>query len=181
MSPMRRHWLRPVWIVLALLFLLEAWLWDHLQPIVERLVDFVPWGRLKVKLRRLIEMLPPWAVLFVFIVPFLVMLPLKFVEVYFLATGNWFGAISVIIFVKIAGLGITAFIFDVTRRKLLQMPWFRRIYEWFLWARVWAHGITEPVRERVRQLAWLMKPQRAARFLRHFMRVRRNAYRNRAA
>jgi hypothetical protein len=178
---MRRHWLRPLWIVLALLFLLEAWLWDHLQPVVERLVDFVPWGRLKVKLRRLIELLPPWAVLFVFIIPFLVMLPLKFVEVYFLATGNWFGAVSVIIFVKIAGLGFTAFIFDVTRRRLLEMAWFRRVYEWFLWARVWAHSITEPVRERVRQLTWLMKPGRIGRFLRHFMRVRRNAYRNRTA
>jgi hypothetical protein len=37
------------------------------------------------------------------------------------------------------------------------------------------------VRERVRQLTWLMKPGRIRRFLRHFMRVRRNAYRNRAA
>src|SRR5476649_1580801 len=168
MSIMRHHWLRPLWIVLALLFLLEAWLWDHLQPIVDRLVSFVSWGRLKVKLRRLIEMLPPWAVLFVFIVPFLVMLPLKFVEVYFLATGNWFGAISVIIF-------------DVTRRKLLEMAWFRRVYEWFMRARVWAHSITEPVRARVRQLIWLMKPGRIGRFLRHFLRVRRKAYRNRAA
>src|SRR5476649_1648971 len=136
MSIMRHHWLRPLWIVLALLFLLEAWLWDHLQPIVDRLVSFVSWGRLNVKLRRLIELLPPLAVLFVFVVPFLVMLPLKFVEVYFLATGNWFGAIGVIVFVKIAALGFTAFIFDVTRRKLLQMPWFRRMYDWFMELRV---------------------------------------------
>jgi len=109
------------------------------------------------------------------------MLPLKLVAVYFMATGNWFAAIGVFIFVKINGLGITAFIFDVTRHQLLQMAWFRRIYEWILRARIWAYSITEPVRERVRQLAWLMKPRRAARFLRHFMRVRRNAYRNRAA
>jgi hypothetical protein len=168
-------------VFLALVFLVEAWLWDHLEPLVARVVNLVPWGRVKVRSRRLIEVLPPWAVLFVFVIPFIVMLPLKFLEVYFLATGNWFGAIGVIVFVKIVGLGITAFIFDVTRRKLLQMPWFRRMYEWFLDVRVWAHSITEPVRERVRQLTWLMKPGRAARFLRHFMRVRRNAYRNRAA
>jgi hypothetical protein len=175
----RSHWL---WVVLALLFLAEAWLWDHLEPIVARVVNQIPWGRLKVKLRRLIEVLPPWATLFVFIIPFILMLPLKFLEVYFLATGNWFGAIGVIVFVKIVGLGITAFIFDVTRRKLLQMAWFRRMYEWFLELRKWAHGITEPVRERVRQLLWLMKPGRVGRFLRRFMRLRRrNAYRNRAA
>ncbi len=178
---MNRRWLRPLWIVLALIFLAEAWLWDHLEPIVARVVNLVPWGKVKEKLARLIEDLPPWAVLFVFAVPFVAMLPLKFLEVYFLATRNWLGAIAVIIFVKLAGLGVTAFIFDVTRDKLLQMAWFRRMYEWLLWARLWAHGITEPVRQRVRQLVWLLKPQRAGRFLRRFMRLRRNAYRSRAA
>ena len=33
------------------------------------------------------------------------------------------------------------------------------------------------MRERVRQLAWLLKPQRAGRFLRRLMRLRRRAYR----
>ena len=178
---MNRRWLRPLWIVLALLFLLEAWLWDHLEPLVARVVNLVPWGTLKEKLARLIEHLPPWAVLFVFIIPFIAMLPLKFLEVYFLATGNWLGAIGVIIFVKLVGLGITAFIFDVTRDKLLQMAWFRRMYDWFLWLRTWAHDITEPVRERVRQLTWLLKPQRAGRFIRRLMRLRRRAYRGRTA
>jgi len=178
---MRRTWLRPFWIVLALLFLAEAWLWDHLEPIVARIVNVIPWGRLKAQLARLIENLPPWAVLFIFAIPFIAMLPLKFLEVYFLATRNWLGAILVIVFVKLVGLGITAFIFDVTRGKLLQMDWFRRLYEWLLRVRDWAHAITEPVRERMRQLVWLLKPQRAGRFLRRFMRLRRNAYRSRAA
>jgi hypothetical protein len=173
-------WLRPFWILLALIFLAEAWLWDHLEPLVARVVDLIPWKRLKAQLAILIEDLPPWAVLFVFAVPFIAMLPLKFLEVYFIATGEWLGAILVIVFVKLVGLGITAFIFDVTRDKLLQMAWFRRVYEWFLWARVKAHEITEPVRERVRQVAWFLKPQRAGRFLRRFIRLRRNAYRRSA-
>ena len=176
-----RRWLRPFWVLLALLFLLEAWLWDHLEPIVARIVSVIPWGKLKEKLAQLIERLPPWAVLFVFIIPFIVMLPLKFLEVYFLATRNWLGAIAVIIFVKLVGLGITAFIFEVTRGKLLQMAWFKRMFDWFMWARDWAHAQTEPIRARVRQLVWLMKPQRAGRFLRRLMRLRRNAYRNRPA
>jgi len=50
-----------------------------------------------------------------------------------------------------------------------------------LWLRDWAHEITEPVRQRMRQLAWLLKPQRAGRFLRWLMRLRRNAYRRPAA
>jgi hypothetical protein len=178
---MRRKLLRPLWIFLALIFLAEAWLWDHLEPIVARVVNLIPWGRLKEKLARFIEDLPPWAALVVFVIPFIVLLPLKFLEVYFLAKRNWLGAAAVLIFAKLLGLGVTAFIFDVTRGKLLQMAWFRRVYAWVLELREWAHSITEPVRERVRQLVWLLKPQRAGRFLRRFMRLRRCAYRGRPA
>lgn len=176
-----RLWLRPFWVILALLFLLEAWLWDHLEPLVARAVNLIPWGRLKITLARLVDVLPSWAVLFVFVIPFIVMLPLKFLEVYFIATRNWVGATGVIVLVKLLGLGLTAFIFDVTRGKLLQMQWFRRMYDWFLWARYWAHAQTEPVRQRLQQLAWLLKPQRAGRFLRRLMRLRRRAYRSRPA
>jgi hypothetical protein len=176
-----RRWLRPLWIVLALLFLLEAWLWDHLEPLVAWVVGLVPWGRLKTRLAHMIEVLPPWATLFVFLIPLIILLPLKFLEVYFLATRNWLGAIAVILLVKLLGLGITAFVFDVTRGKLLQMAWFKRMFDWFMWLRDWAHEITEPVRERMHQLTWLMRPQRAGRFIRRLIRLRRRAYRRRAA
>lgn len=173
--------LRPLWIALALLFLLEAWLWDHLEPIVARVFNLVPWGRFKVRLTQLVDRLPPWAVLFFFTIPFIAMTPLKVLEVYFLATRNWVGAITIIILLKLLGLGLTAFIFDAMRDKLLQLEWFRRMYEWFMWAREWAHIQTEPIRQRLLQLKWLLKPQRAGRFLRRLLRLRRRAYRSRAA
>lgn len=178
---MRRTWLRPFWILLALIFLAEAWLWDHLEPLVARVVSLIPWKKLKVRLATLIEGLSPWATLVVFIVPFILLLPIKFLEVYLLATQQWLAAGILLVLAKLIGLGVTAFIFDVTRDKLLMMAWFRRVYEWFLQARVWANTVTEPVRERMRQVAWLLKPQRASRFLRRFMRLRRNAYRRSAA
>jgi hypothetical protein len=176
-----RRWLRPLWVFLALLFLLEAWLWDHLEPIVARAVNFVPWGKVKDSLARLIADLPPWATLIVFVIPFIVLLPLKFLEVYFLAKRYWLGAALVLIVAKLLGLGVTAFVFDVTREKLLQMAWFARMFDWFMRLRDWAHEITEPVRERMRQLTWLLQPQRAGRFLRRLMRMRRRAYRGRPA
>lgn len=175
-----RRWLRPLWVILALAFLLEAWLWDHLQPIVARVVALIPWDRLKDRLSRAIADLPPWATLIVFVIPVIVLLPLKFLEFYLLAKKQWLAAGVVLILAKLVGLGVTAFVFDVTRDKLLQMAWFKRMYDWFMWARQWAHEITEPVRERVRKLMWLLKPQRAGRFLRRLMRLRRNAYRRAA-
>jgi hypothetical protein len=176
-----RRWLRPLWVILALLFLLEAWLWDHFQRIVARVVDFIPWSRLKERLSRGIENLPPWLTLIVFVIPFIVLLPLKFLEVYFITKRAWLAAGLILIVAKLLGLGVTAFIFDVTRDKLLQMAWFRRMYDWVIDLRDWAHDITGPVRDRMRQFSWLLKPQRAGRFLRRFVRLRRRAYRNRAA
>jgi hypothetical protein len=173
---------RPLWIILALLFLADAWLWDHLQPVVARLVDVVPWGRLKQWIRQLIADLPPWATLIVFVIPIIsVLLPLKFLEVYFLTQGDWLGAAAILIAAKLTGLGVTAFVFDVTRMKLLRMRWFLRMYVWFMWLREWAHAQTAPVRIRVRKLLWLIKPQRGGRFLRRLMYLRRRAYRSRPA
>ena len=178
---MNRRWLRPLWIVLALLFLMEAWLWDHLEPVVARAVNVVPWGRLKTWIKRTIENLPPWAALGVFVVPLIVLLPLKFLEVFFLAKRNWLGVAGVLVLAKLMGLGVTAFVFDATRDQLLQMAWFARMYDWFLWVRDWAHAQTEPVRQRALQLTWLLKPQRAGKFTRRMMRLRRRAYRSRPA
>jgi hypothetical protein len=178
---MRRHLLRPLWTVLALLFLLEAWLWDHLKPLVQWAVELIPLRRIKVSLRRLIKSLPPWATLIVFVIPFLFLLPLKFLEVYFLAKRQWLGAALVLVVAKLLGLGLTAFVFDATRGKLLQMAWFRRMFDWFMWARDWAHAQTEPIRARIRQIGWLLKPERAGRFFRRLMRLRRRAYRGGAA
>jgi len=174
---MRRRLVRSRWVTLALLFLLETWLWDHLEPLVARAVNIVPWGRLKDLLKGLIEKLPPWAALIVFVIPFIVLLPLKFLEVYFIATRNWLGATLIIVLAKLLGLGVTAFVFDATREKLLQMAWFARFYAWMMWLRDRAHEIVEPVRERVRQYIWLLRPQRAGRFFKRLMRIRRRAAR----
>ncbi|AXK82615.1 hypothetical protein DW352_20060 [Pseudolabrys taiwanensis] len=178
---MHRRWLRPFWTLLALFFLLEAWLWDHLKPLVAWFVDLLPWARLKAALRRTIERLPPYAALAVFVVPFIVLLPLKFLEVYLLASRQWIAAGFVLVLAKLLGLGVTAFVFDATREKLLQMPWFARLYDWSMWARDWAHAQTEPIRQRMHKLASLFGPQRAGRFFRRFLRLRRRAYRDSAA
>ena len=159
-----RRWLRPLWVVLALLFLLEAWLWDHLSPVVARIVSLIPWAALKRKLAQGIERLPPWATLIVFIVPLvLVVVPLKLLEVYFLATRHWLWAVAVLVAAKLIGVGVTAFVFDLTRDKLLQMHWFARLYRWTLQALAWAHRLTDPVKARIRAVTRLVLPRRAGR------------------
>jgi hypothetical protein len=171
---MRRKAFRPLWVILALLLLLEAWLWDHLEPIVARVVNLVPWGRIKIAVARWIEDLPPYAALFVFVIPLIVVLPVKFLEVYFIATANWLGTIVTLVLAKLLGLGVTAFVFDATRDKLLQIRWFRQMYDWVMWARDWAYMQTEPIRLRIRKIVWMFRPDRAGRTFRRLMRLRRS-------
>src|SRR5689334_8399077 len=44
---MLRRLLQPVWVLLAIIFLIEAWLWDHLEPVVARVVALIPLARFK--------------------------------------------------------------------------------------------------------------------------------------
>ena len=183
MAPMRRI-LKPFLIVLAVAFLIEAWLWEHLRPLVAAVVNVIAWDKLKARLAALVEKLPPWAVLIVFVVPFIVLLPLKFLEVYFIVQHQWAAAIFILVLAKLLGLGVTAFIFDVTKPKLLQMAWFRWLYELMLIWLAKAHAITDPIKHRIkewlaalrhraRRWFWLMKPGRPSRFMRRLARIRR--------
>src|SRR4051794_35188278 len=146
-----RRILKPLWILIALVFLIEAWLWEHLRPLIGAVVNVIAWDKLKARLAAMVEWLPPRAVLIVFVVPFIVLLPLKFLEVYFLMHRQWVAAIFILVLAKLLGLGVTAFIFDVTKPKLLQMAWFRWLYDLML---VWlakAHAITDPLKRPIKE------------------------------
>jgi hypothetical protein len=183
-----RQLARPFWVAVALLFLFEAWLWDSLEPVVRRIVGVIPWGRIKPAFIRLVEGLTPQATLVVFAIPFIVLLPVKFLEFWLLAHRQWFAAIGVLVAVKIVGLGLTAFIIEATRDKLLQMAWFRRLYEFFLWARNWAHEKIEPVARQLKEWShqtidpiarqlrrWrrLLQPRHSGRLFQRVMRLRK--------
>src|SRR5438477_12781900 len=126
---MRRVLLRPLLILLALVFLFEAWLWDRLAPIVGWVVARIPWTAFKARIAAAIERLPPYPTLLVFFVPVILLLPLKVIGFWMLAHGYWLGAVMVLTLAKVVSLGVTAFIFDLTRPKLLELPWFRWFYE----------------------------------------------------
>src|SRR5581483_2598283 len=147
MVPMRRL-LRPLLVLLALVFIFEAWLWTHLEPIVAFVVARIPLARLKAWIAQSVERLPPMVTLVVFIVPVLLLAPLKFLGLWLLAHKQWLAAGCVIVFAKLVGVGVTAFLFEVTKPKLLLMPWFRSLYEWVLWLLARAHEIADPVTRR---------------------------------
>jgi hypothetical protein len=44
-----RRLVRVFWVILALLFLLEAWLWSRLEPVVAAIVALLPLKAIKAK------------------------------------------------------------------------------------------------------------------------------------
>src|ERR1041385_8850318 len=93
-----KHWLL---ILLAIVFLFEAWLWRQLEPIVAWLVALIPLQGFKTRLAAGIERQPPAVTLIVFVIPFIVLLPLKFLEVWLIVQHQWLGAILVLILAKL--------------------------------------------------------------------------------
>ena len=149
---MLRRLLQPVWVLLAIIFLIEAWLWDHLEPIVAWVVDKIPLRAFKHWLAERVDTLSPAMTLIVFVVPVLPLFPLKLVGLWLLAHEYWMSAIFTILFAKFLGVGVTAFVFDVTRPKLLEMGWFERLYEFILDLRARAHALVEPIKRRIREI-----------------------------
>jgi hypothetical protein len=164
--------LRPLLILLALVFLFEAWLWDHLAPIVRWIVARIPLRTVKEKFAAFVQQLPPAATLVVFVIPILILLPFKILGVWLLAHGHWLAALGVLAMVKVVSLGVTAFIFDLTRPKLLQMDWFRRFYDWVMRGIAWAHGLIDPIKRRLKSLFRMFSPRRASRTFKLLRRIR---------
>jgi hypothetical protein len=149
---MMRRLLQPFWVLLAVIFLIEAWLWDHLEPIVERVVAAIPLRAFKQWLSDRVDALSPAMTLIVFAVPVIPLFPLKLAGLWLLANEYWLSAAVVIVAGKFLGLGVTAFIFDVTRDKLLQMAWFRKGYEFIMAMRAKAAAIVQPIKQRIRDM-----------------------------
>jgi hypothetical protein len=148
-----------------------------LRPLVAWVVNLIAWDKLKARLAAAIAHLSPYPTLLIFLIPIALLFPLKLLGLWMLAHGSWLGAMAVLALAKVLGMGVTAFIFDVTRPKLLQMAWFRWLYEVALLLLDKAHALIDPIKLRIKQavrrLIWLAKPGRPSRFLRHIARIRR--------
>ena len=173
---MMRRLLQPFWVLLAVVFLIEAWLGDHLEPIVERIVARIPLRAFKQWLADRVDTLSPAMTLVVFAVPVVPLFPLKLVGLWLLAHEYWVSAVIVIVVGKFVGVGVTAFIFDVTRTKLLQMGWFKKIYQFIMMLRAKAAAMVEPVKRRIRDMLRGDGDGWSARMLRLIQRFRKSVH-----
>ena len=171
---MMRRLLQPIWILLAVIFLIEAWLWDHLEPVVAWFVGLIPLRSFKQWLAERVDTLSPAMTLIVFIVPVIPLFPLKMVGLWLLTHEYWISAILTIIFAKFLGVGVAAFIFDVTRDKLLEMDWFETLYEFVMELRAKANALVDPIKLRIKDALRGDGSNWSARTLRLIQRFRKS-------
>lgn len=144
-----RRLLRPLWFLLALAFMLEAWLWDHLGPVVRAIVDALPLTWLKNVAARAIARLHPYATLVLFAIPGLILLPFKLAGLWLIARGHFVAGGFVFFMAKTVGLAVTAFLYELCHDKLMQIPLFVRLYDWAQAARAWSKKQIEPARRAI--------------------------------
>jgi hypothetical protein len=173
---MWRRLLQPFWVLLAIIFLIEAWLWDHLEPIVAKVVALLPLQAFKQWLADRVDALSPAMTLIVFAVPVIPLFPLKLVGLWLFAHEYWLSAAFIILFAKFVGVGVTAFIFDVTRDKLLEMRWFEVIYDSIMTLRAKAVALVNPIKQRIREILAGDGDGWSSRMLRLIQRFRKSVH-----
>ncbi len=157
------HRLRNFLLTLAaVLFLIEAWLWDWTLALGRAAIRVLPWRAFKDAVARIIESLPPYGALTLFVLPVFVVEPLKVFAVGAMAHGHIFEGLLGLVALKFVGVGVFAFIFDLTRDKVLEIGWFARFYRWVLMWRDRAHAFIEPYKAAVAARLALIKARARA-------------------
>lgn len=124
MAMLKRIVTAPLYALAAVVVLLEDWLWDDLQAFAAAL------GRLPVfrQAEAFIVRLPPAGALLLFIVPSVLLVPVKLAALWFISTGHAAVGVATIVLAKLAGTALVARLFKLTKPKLLQFSWFEMLY-----------------------------------------------------
>ena len=142
--------------LLALVFLVEAWIWDKFSAAAHALADIIPFQDIKTAVARFVSRLPPYVALALFVIPALVVLPFKIAGLWLIAHGHFITGGAVFLAAKVAGVGVAAFLFELTRDKLMTLAWFARFYAIVMGWRDWAHKLVDPykaeIKARMREL-----------------------------
>jgi hypothetical protein len=128
LHPLRRFARALLAIPAALLLLFEEWIWDNF-------VRATAWvARLPIfrRLEALVQRLPPWAAVTAFVVPFLVLVPVKLAAFWLMGTGHLRTGIGIYVLGKVVGTAVLTRLFTLTKPALLRIGWFARLYAWFV-------------------------------------------------
>lgn len=139
------HVVRPVLrlafeVLLALIILFEEWGWRPLAAALARMAHLKPIAAFE----GWVSGLPPYGALAVFALPTALLLPLKFLALFLIATGHKLIAALLFLGAKVFGTAIVARLFHVTQNQLMQIGWFKAGYNRVM---PWKAALVERVRQ----------------------------------
>jgi apolipoprotein N-acyltransferase len=144
--------LKPIIFVLAAAyFLVDA----AFMPLARRLGRWVAKFRLFDRLRNWIVSLGPYPTLALFVVPLVVLEPVKLIAAYLIGTGLFAIGFALLSFVEIFKLVLVERLFTLSRAKLMSIPAFAWAYEKYRMVIDWVQA-TEPWR-RVRRISRVVR------------------------
>jgi hypothetical protein len=151
------RWLRRGFeALLALVILFEEWGWEPLKRAMAWVARLPPLAWIE----RRIAALPPYAALAVFLLPSLLLLPVKLAALWLIGIGKAGLGFAVIVIAKLIGTALLARLFQLTQPALMQLAWFARWYgRWTAWKQAvlaqvrasWAWRVGRVVKRRVAQ------------------------------
>ncbi|HEY0589879.1 MAG TPA: hypothetical protein VGD52_27375 [Pseudoduganella sp.] len=130
---LRRRLFAPLVYLAALFLICEEWLWDAGARLMAKLAEFPPLRALE----RIICSLGPAAAMGVFLLPAVMLFPVKLLALFAMARGHAFMGVSVFVLAKVAGAAAVARLYALTRPSLLRLRWF-----------AWLHGRFMELKER---------------------------------
>jgi hypothetical protein len=122
-----------VFLIAAIYFLVDAVVFTLFKPVIRRLGE----GWAFEGLRAWIVSLRPYPTLALFIVPVILLEPVKPVAAYLTATGHIVGGLMVLIVGELLKLLLIERLFNVSRDKLMSIPAFAWCYDKFCQGQDW--------------------------------------------
>ncbi|MGJ7914693.1 hypothetical protein ACI48D_04330 [Massilia sp. LXY-6] len=128
MTNARTRLFAPLVYLAAMLLLLEEWCWDVGARLGAGLARWPLLAALETRVRRL----PPYGALCVFVLPGLLLVPVKVLAVVAIAHGHAVSGIATIVIAKLGSAAVVARLYALTLPTLLAVGWFARCHGWFM-------------------------------------------------
>jgi hypothetical protein len=128
MTNARARLFAPLVHLAAVFLLLEEWCWDVGGRLGARLARWPLLAAVEARVR----LLPPWGALCLFVLPGLLLLPVKLLAVVAIAHGHAVSGIATIVIAKLGGAAVVARLYALTLPTLLAVGWFARCHGWFM-------------------------------------------------
>ncbi len=120
--------LRGVFLLLAALVIaIEEWGWRPLTAWAARIARWPPLAALEARIRRA----PPKVALGLFLVPALMLFPIKLAALWLIHRGHAVLGLLVIVAAKLVGTALVGRLFILAEPQLMQFPWFVRALTWW--------------------------------------------------